>query len=165
LGEWTNAYFAYRLAQTKPHKTAELAEYKKYLLSLMNNQKLYHYHNESRSKNIHHRLHVVGTGMFYCTLITCSAHFIFSNPILTLLSGALPAIGAAMHGILASGEFSKSSDVSKRMHAQIAYLMGQLESATDVLSIKNIVMDFHNVVINEVLGWRVMFQDKNVPLA
>jgi hypothetical protein len=82
-----------------------------------------------------------------------------------LLSGALPAIGAAMHGILASGEFSKSADVSERMYTQISRQITQLEAAAEFLTVRPIAKDFHNIVMNEVLGWRVMFQDKNVPLA
>ena len=165
LKDWTNAYLAYRLSQADPKPMESLTDYKDYLSSLMSDQILYHQNNTLRSRHIYKKLHTIGFVMFYGTLVTCAVHFIWHSPVLTLLSGALPAVGAAMHGILASGEFSKSADISEGMSTQIADQLSQLSFATDVQTVRAIAKQFHDTVINEVLGWKVMFEDKNVPLA
>lgn len=165
IDDWVNAYYAMRLKQVKTECTDDIAAYKARLLKVMEGQSSYHDDNAGRSERIHHRLHTFATWMFYGTLAACASHFIWHNPILTLAAGFLPAVAAAMHGILASGEFSKIAEVSERMHHQIANLMLRLKYTTDKDEIRSIAMDFHNIVIGEALNWKSIFRAKNVPLA
>lgn len=165
MGEWINAYFAMRLTQVKTVQADDKLAYRDRLLAVMKEQSDYHEKNAHRSEHIHHRLHTLATWLFYGTLLACASHFIWHNPILTLASGFLPALAAAMHGILANGEFSKAIDVSERMHHQIDWLIKQLHATADESKIRDIVIEFHNIVVGEALNWRTMFKDKNVPLA
>ncbi len=165
LQYWVNAYFAMRLAQSGTARTQDLGAYKTRLLEVMEGQRDYHSKNSHRAELIHHRLHAFATWLFYGTLLACASHFILHNPILTLMAGFFPALAAAMHGILASGEFSKSAEVSKEMDNQIQHLIEQLKTTDSEEGIKNVAMEFHNMAIGEVDSWRSIFKDKNVPLA
>lgn len=162
LGEWVNAYFAMRLNEQKIGRTHDLAAYKARLLSIMKGQSDYHHKNAHRSEHIHHRLHTFATWMFYATLAACASHFVWHNPILILAAAFFPAVAAAMHGILASGEFSKIAKVSEQMHKKMEELIQELNAGG---KIETIAENFHNIVIGEAMGWRAMFRDKNVPLA
>lgn len=166
LGEWVNAYFAMRLSEQKVKRTDDLAAYKARLLAIMKGQSDYHRKNAHRSEHIHHRLHDFATWMFYGTLAACASHFVWHNPILTLIGGVLPAVAAAMHGILASGEFSKMAEISEQMHKRIEKLLERLNNVSgDRNEVESIAKEFHNMVIGEAQGWRSIFRDKNVPLA
>jgi hypothetical protein len=163
--EWINAYFVMRVSAVNFETTNDDVGYRKRLLEIMKGQSNYHHKAAHRSENIHHRLHTFATWLFYGTLIACASHFIFHNPILTLASGFLPALAAAMHGILANGEFSKAVDVSEHMHEQMNELINKLNSSTCETEVRDVAIEFHNIVIGEALSWRAMFKDKNVPLA
>ncbi len=162
--EWINAYYAARLNNIKTDHTKDIAAYKTRLLEIMRGQSKYHNDNTHRSERIHDRLHTIASWMFYGTLAACASHFIWHNPILTLAAGFFPALAAAMHGILASGEFSKIAEVSERIRHQIESLINRLTSAANDKEVHDIAIEFHNIVINEALSWRAMFEDKNVPL-
>lgn len=165
LAEWVNAYFAMRLEMQKTERTNDLASYKNKLMSVMRGQHSYHDKNAHRSECIHHRLHTIATWMFYGTLAACAFHFVLHDPILTLLAAFFPAVAAAMHGIIASGEFSKTAEVSDRMSKQIEKLILRLEKTSDESDIRPIAIEFHNIVIGEALNWKSTFMHKNVPLA
>ena len=165
LGDWTNAYYAMRLDQQKIERTQDMAAYKAKLMSVMKAQSDYHYKDTHRSEHIHHRLHTFATWLFYGTLVACASHFVWHNAILTLASGFFPALAAAMHGILASGEFNTLADISNQMHGRINKLVQKLEGNANEDEIRSIAIDFHNIVIGEALKWKSMFKDKNVPLA
>lgn len=165
MGEWVNAFYAMRLTQVKTNCTEDIAAYKARLLKVMEEQSSYHNNNADRSNHIYHRLHTFATWMFYGTLAACASHFIWHNPILTLAAGSFPAVAAAIHGILANGEFSKIAEVSERMHHQIKYLTKRLEHTADKGEIRIITIKFHDIVTGDALNWKTMFKDKNVPLA
>lgn len=165
LTEWINAYFAMRLEKQKAERTNDFASYKNKLLSVMKGQHSYHDKNAHRSECIHYRLHTIATWMFYGTLVACALHFAWHDPILTLCAAFFPAVAAAMHGIIASGEFSKTAEVSDRMSKQIEMLTQRLEKSSDESVIRQIAIEFHNIVIGEALNWKSTFMHKNVPLA
>ena len=165
LNIWINAYYAMRLTQTATSSVEDKSAYKARLLAVMEGQSNYHLKNSHHAEHIHHRIHMLAIWLFYATLIACAAHFAWHDPILTLASGFFPAFSAAMHGILANGEFSKSVDVSERMHQQIEKMLKRLQATSAEQEIRDIAIDFHKIVIGEALSWRAMFKDKNVPLA
>ena len=165
LGEWINAYFSMRLTQVQSELAIDRSAHKARLKQVMQEQATYHKENAHRCEHIYHRLHTVANWLFYGTLIACASHFIWHNPILTLAAGFFPALAAAMHGILANGEFSKAADISERMHEAIEELIKRLDESSGEDEIKNIAVKFHNIVLGEALSWRAMFKDKNVPLA
>jgi len=131
----------------------------------MTGQLKYHHKNAERSELIHHRLHTLATWLFYGTLLACAGHFVLHSHLLTLFSAFFPALAAAMHGILASGEFNKSAQISEGMHHKISEQLKMLEEANTPDTIAEVSREFHNIVIRDALSWKAMFIDKNVPLA
>jgi len=164
-GDWTWIYFAAKLESTSMNLSADFSAYKKRLHEIMIGQEKYHHHNAHRSEHIHHRLHTFATWLFYGTLLACAGHFVLHSHILTLVSGFFPALAAAMHGIIASGEFGKNAQISERMASEIKLQLARLDATDDIEAVKGVAVDFHNLVINEALSWKAMFTDKNVPLA
>lgn len=162
---WMSAYYAYRLSIVKAEIPEDVTAYKKTLATILKGQHKYHHSNVEKMERIHHRVHTFAFWLFIGTLLACVSHFLSHNPILTLLSGFLPALAAAMHGILANGEFVKTAEVSKHMSKQLHDMLTDLEASTTIDQFRPIAIRFHNIVIEDVLGWRVIFKDKNVPLA
>lgn len=167
---WVDVYFSFCLSTLEPEPKMDLITHKAYLLEIMEEQMKYHQANFKSSERIHHRLHSVASLLFFGTFFACFSHFFWHNPLLTLLSAFFPALAAAMHGILATGEFSKLALVSERMVEQIEDLIERLEllNKTPINpkdTIEAITKNFHDIVIAEALGWKAMFIDKNVPLA
>jgi hypothetical protein len=165
LGEWYNAYYAALLDSRATEKTQDLNQYKNRLKEVMKGQKNYHQNNAEGAELIHHRLHTMATWLFYGTLAACACHFVWHTHILTLIAGFFPALAAAMHGIIASGEYSKNSQISERMHKEIESQLLKLDAANSKELLTEVAMEFHNLVIGEALSWKAMFMDKNVPLA
>ena len=165
LGEWHNAYFAAILDSRTTENTVDLNQYKIRLKEVIEGQRRYHFHNAVGSESIHHRLHTMATWLFYGTLAACASHFVWHNHILTLIAGFFPALAAALHGINASGEYSKNSQISERMHKEIESQLLKLDAANSKELLTEVAMEFHNLVIGEALSWKAMFMDKNVPLA
>lgn len=161
---WMNAYFAYRLSEVKTTRCDDLVAYKQALNKIMVDQAKYHKDNVVKMERIHHRLHTFASWLFFATLLVCVTHFAKPLTILTLLAGFLPALASAMHGILATGEFSKTASISERMAEQINDLIQNLSESKSVADDHVVVTDFHNIVIKDVLGWKAIFIDKNVPL-
>jgi len=135
------------------------------LNGIMNGQMDYHKKNRGKMERIHHRLHIFASLLFVGTLLSCLAHFFFHQVMLTLLSGFMPALAAAMHGILANGEFKKTSNISERMAEQITVLIDRLSDRPSDAEVRAVVEDFHSIVTDDVQGWKAIFADKNVPLA
>ena len=175
---WMDAYFAYCVSEVKSSRSDDLVvykealnsrddlnAYKKSLNKIMVGQAKYHEGNVGKMERIHHRLHTFASWLFFATLLACLAHFAVHLMILTLLAGFLPALAAAMHGILATGEFSKTASISERMEEQINDLIKDLSESNRVEDVHTVVRDFHDIVIKDVMGWKAIFIDKNVPLA
>jgi hypothetical protein len=145
--------------------------------SLVQKQKLYHSDNERRFHNLDHRLHFLGTILFLATFVVCAIHFFSDHGaphtwtfgLLTLLAAALPAFGAAFAAIRSQGEFQRVSRRSGAMHERLTELsldMATVSTAGGKLNSVHLRKDAEqvtNLLINEMLDWRIVFQDR--PLA
>lgn len=161
---WTDAYFKYRLTMPRKAESIDMDAYNGVLSSIVKGQAEYHKKNEHRMEHIHHHLHNWASMLFFGTLIACLAHFVVHLQLLTLLAGFLPALAASFHGILANGEFAKNAEVSSQMSQKLLDLAERLK-LNDESERVQVVKDLHNIVINDALGWKAIFKDKNVPLA
>lgn len=141
--------------------------YRRYFAELIASQRAYHQGNAHRYHRIHHRLHRIADACFYLTLLACLSHFVWHHPILSVLAAGLPALAAACHGILASGEFAKLAEQSEEMSKSLKTLEQQVdphaEDAGDGL--RQQVTTFYDLVIREALGWHVTLRDKDVQVA
>lgn len=100
------------------------------LIGLIDDQVAYLANDADRMHRLEHRLHTAGTVMFGLTVVTCIGLLMFkaadamihsldvlSQPLTiaaTIVSAALPAVGAAIYGIRMQGDFA---GIAERNHA------------------------------------------------
>lgn len=162
---WMDAYLGYRLKSTPSFENTDQKKIDNRLKYLIEDQLSYHEKNARRMGNIHHKLHTCASGLFFLTFLSCVAHLVWHNAILTLFSGFFPALAASCHGIIANGEFIKNEDISKKMVHELKSIKTAAEKIETDEQRCDVVTALHNLVINDALGWRAIFNDKNVPLA
>jgi hypothetical protein len=154
----------------------------RYLGDVVEEQIRFHQTSQKRLGRIDHRLHLAGLILFGLTGLACFLHSLLHGELLrlprielppwlspgwlTLLCAVLPALGAALAGINNQGEFLRISKRSRAMAQRLAQVKGEiealLESPSDptfgqVLAIASTVAQ---LMVDEVLDWRVLFQDR-----
>jgi hypothetical protein len=149
-----------------------------------------HYHetNEARLEKLDGRFATVGLAMFavafvlalvaLCSRMDEGMIKLFSKlthldqPCVELLIGlcatALPAFGAALAGIRSQGEFERVKKRSKAMLQTLRRICTQLDECTNhqelsfaVLSV--IAADAGQLMVDELLDWRIVFKDRPLP--
>ena len=89
------------------------------------------------------------------------------------LFGAIlaPVVAAAIHGVLATTEYTKVAESSRETADRIAVLVSRIAPPTEtdaevvtLDSLRDAVTAFADAAINEASGWHAMLRDKNVPL-
>ncbi|NMV38557.1 hypothetical protein [Ralstonia insidiosa] len=150
-----------------PKDASYNTRYRRYFAELIASQRAYHKGNAQRYHRIHHRLHRIADTCFYLTLLACLGHFVWHHPFLSVLAAGLPALAAACHGILASGEFAKLAEQSEEMSESLKALERQVDSrAPDAGDgLRQQVTTFYDLVIREALGWHITLSDKDVQVA
>ncbi len=143
------------------------AQYRRYLVSLLENQRIYHENNAHRYHHIHHRLHRIASRCFYLTLLLCVSHLVLHHPLLSVSTALLPALAATCHGILASGEFTKLSAQSADMSAALAQLEQRLQTPAhaSLPTLEPLVRDFYSLVVQDAMDWHLTLRDKDVQAA
>jgi hypothetical protein len=155
-----------------------------HLSKLVDCQVNFHEVSLSRSHRIETRLHGFGITLLLLTLASCGLHLlpslwdavhfsIWMPPLLTFFCGFLPALGAAMAGILNQGEFRRIAKRSEFMREQLHILSGEIEELRERIttaaeppneqfSVRAAELASHvaRVLLNEVLDWRVVFLDR-----
>lgn len=147
-----------------------------------NGQIRFHEITSLRSSQIEHRLHNLEYGCLALTLACCIIHighasdFGFIHQIrgglLTFFCGVFPAIGAALAGINHQAEFRRIAQRTHSMSKQLKRQLGKVESlqkklqnpdtAAEQLSVDvvEVASETARIMVNEVLDWRVIFQDQ-----
>lgn len=141
----------------------------------------FHKTTATRCSRIEHRLHVLELILLTLTLLCCGQHlaqsfssnwFHVSSPLLTFCCGVFPAAGAALAGISNQGEFrriaQRSASMAQRLEQhlkKVQHLQAQLDkpdAPQKQLSaeIAAVAGDTARTMVNEVLDWRVIFQDR-----
>jgi hypothetical protein len=149
---------------------------------LLEDQQRFHHTTHERMLRIDHRLHRCGYVLFGATLLACLLHFaphvgseglhhaLFFHervPIwLTLLAAVLPALGAAIAAIRNHGEFlrvAKRSDAMQERLEKLSQQVAELErspATLDSTTIMPLAVQAIQLMIDEVLDWRVVFLDR-----
>jgi len=197
---WYDKYFMWRTEGAQPTK-GTVREYRAWALALMLEQFQHHEANSSRRGAIGRRLHKSAVVLFFVSLVLCLADLFFESETLRcatnshgfivpcplteifnanirsfVLFGAvmMPVLGAAIHGILATTEYTKVAESSRETADRIASLLVIVDAippseadATPLTlePIRDAVTAFAGAAINEAVGWHAMLRDKNVPLA
>jgi hypothetical protein len=153
--------------------------------AIMAGQHSYHAKTAERSHRIEKRLHVFGLSLLGTTLLACTAHLFFGFGIveahrpallgsLIFLAGFLPALGAAAAGVSNQGEFRRIEKRSRAMLPRLRDLQTAAESLVrDLESPESgasaprtsrelvVLADMAaQVMVTEVLDWRVVFLDQ-----
>ena len=93
-----------------------------------------------------------------------------------MLFGAIfaPVLAAAIHGVLATAEYTKVAESSKEAADRLASLFpgimkfpagDEQADPSTLLPIQEAITAFTHAAVNEASGWRAIFRDKNIPLA
>lgn len=148
-----------------------------FLESLIEDQKDYHHKTARWLETIDRRLHRVGTGFFAATFVACAIHFGLAllpkqagihglGGYLTLLNAFLPAMGSALTAIRNQGEFQRVAQRSRAMHEKLTQLKVALANVPDrerelhSLDLRRIATETAQLMVNEELDWRIVFQDR-----
>jgi hypothetical protein len=149
------------------------------LEALISGQENYHEGNARRLGSIDHRVHRWGELLFLATLGACVFHLLvalregwFGGTVdrwdrwLMFVAAFLPALGAAMAAIRSQGEFHRVVQRSRAMGDEL----GQLRQAVANVPtrpaelnsqlLQQAVEQTTRLMYNEVLDWRIVFQDR-----
>jgi hypothetical protein len=149
------------------------------LEALITDQEKYHQDNAARLRSVDHKLHRLGEGLFLATLAACASHFMVALyrdwfgqtfPVWDrwLMFGAafLPALGAVMAAIRSQGEFHRVVERSRAMQEELAQLSQAVAnvpvrpSELNSQLLQQAVEQTTRLMYNEVLDWRIVFQDR-----
>ena len=167
---WYDRYFVWRTQKAKP-AALSVHEYREQALALMLEQIEHHDANSSRRGAIARRLHKIAVWLFFSSLVLCAIDLlaesnwpgVFNDNFKSLvLFGAVmaPTLSAAIHGILATTEYTKVWEATIT-----AFPDSEEAAGPEALApIRDAVTAFADAAINEASDWRAMLRDKNVPL-
>jgi hypothetical protein len=143
---------------------------------LLQEQIDYHRTTHHRFHKLEHRLHRIGLFLFWATLAVCLTHIVLTylevelpGEWLVLLAAFLPALGAALAGIRSQGEFQRVARRCLAMEARLKEYQQELdrlptrEHELDSVRLRDLSRRVAQTMANEMLDWRVVFQDR--PLA
>jgi hypothetical protein len=142
--------------------------YRKLLIEFeVTSQIQYHAHNSRLNSRIDHNLQWLATGLFFSTLIVCSAHLVDRNlyhqGYLVQMAAILPAFGAAIHGINSQGDFRNVARRSGDMNKWLSNILTRMRMAGDETSSDDLAAfaeEAAGVMGADLLDWRVDFQEK-----
>lgn len=139
----------------------------------------FHQTTAKRTTTIEHKLHMTELFLFGGTLVFCLLHiaggigsFHLRGAILTFFCGFFPVLGASLAGITNQGEFRRIGQQSRSMAERLQVQLNELESLAIRVAetehdpeqwsadIANAATDSARMMVSEVLGWRVIFQDR-----
>lgn len=141
----------------------------------------FHQKTAARCSRIEHRLHLLEVILLTLTLACCCQHlaqsfwpdwFHVPGGILTFCCGFFPAAGAALAGISNQGEFRRIAQRSESMAERLAEQLKKVERLQQQLDnpgtgqkqfsseIAAVASETARTMVNEVLDWRVIFQDR-----
>jgi hypothetical protein len=166
-----------RLSMTQP----VLRECLTYLDGVVEGQIRFHDLNAERSEHLEERLHVAGIWLFAMTAAAVAIHFLphvlgwggvhlewprwFSRT-LTVACGAFPAMGGALAAVKNHGEFLRLAKRSAGMSAALGEVRLGIEAALaagarpTAAETTELAAAVARVMVDEVLDWRVMFEDR-----
>jgi len=177
---------------------AYLERYRQMLLSTIAGQAAYHRRSAHRSERLTHTVHATTTFIFFTALLVCVVHLgvdffrayqersaktrkpFFAidsltaaagvgNAFLTALAAALPALGAALAGILGQGEFDRTARHSHAVAAELYQLAARLDRTDGSLPLRSdvcasVAVNVAETMSAELLDWQVTFRSKTLEL-
>ena len=153
------------------------------LLALVDDQIAYLSDEAMRMHALEHRLHRLGTALFAMTAFVCVALLAFkiaseaeqsalmaalAHPIVigaTILSAALPAIGAAIYGIRMQGDFAGTAERSERLSHQLSVLRRVVaEDSDDFDTLRRRVQRATTLLTEDLASWLATYHARPLTL-
>lgn len=160
-----------------PVDRAYLAASLAHLHDLIEGQAGFHRNSARRSHIIERRLMAGVVVALSLTLVACLLHLagVLSGP-MVFLCGALPALGAALAGINNQGEFRRIAKRSGAMEERLNEMLEQVDRLRERIEdapageafanrVRTLAQDSAQILVNEVLDWRVVFLDRPLEAA
>jgi len=130
-------------------------------------QQAYHQSNSARAEGLHTLLESIALLCIVGTFAAGLAHLKWANPWLYLPAGALPALGAACHGVAGSSEVMLLGARSKSMARKLSQLLGEFDavqrSDTELIELSRIATAAADCMVAETGEWRVHFRLRPLP--
>ena len=165
-----------------PHATANvayLARVHAAATNLVDDQIVYHRANAKRMHKLESRLHHAGQFLFGGTIVACSAWIVCKlagvpmnfggtiglTEIVTALTAAMPALGAALYGIRMQGDFARVADRSLVTVARLQRLTRALK--VDPLDYTRLIARLRrlaDIMLADVEHWRTTYQARPLTL-
>lgn len=148
-------------------------------LSLVEDQLAYHRLNAKRMHKLESRLHHTGEYLFGGTIIACSVWIVCKlagvpmsfggtigmTEIVTALTAAMPAVGAAIYGIRMQGDFAGVADRSEATVARLLRLHRALkDDPLDYTRLIARLKRLSEIMLTDVEHWRTTYQAKPLTL-
>ena len=164
-----------------PHATADdayLSRVHAAARSLVDDQISYHRANAKRMHRLEHRLHHAGEFLFGGTIVACAAWIVCTlagvpmsfggsvglTEIVTALTAAMPAVGAAFYGIRMQGDFARVADRSLVTVARLERLKRALNvDPLDYTRLTARLRRLADIMLADIEHWRTTYQAR--PLA
>ena len=127
----------------------------------------YHRRVSPRFKRINHNLHLIGSSLFFLTLVAVFMHFFIHSGWLTLMAAVFPAFGAAFFGIRTQGEFEQIAKRSEAMAVNLENIREEIKQNNDIISYRKLGFAAEKtaeIMSSEILDWRIFFESKRLVL-
>jgi hypothetical protein len=115
----------------------------------------------TRLNNRHEKYSYLGYGLFFLTLIVGLLHYLlhfgqFLHPLFTFFAIALPAIGAALHGIQAQRDYHRHAERYRGMVQHLEAISNQIMRTADVKALVDLLNHANEIMLREQQDWRVV---------
>lgn len=152
---------------------ARLEEIRQTLISIVDSQGAYHTHVAALMRGVEHRIKRLGQGLFGFTIIFAAVKIVtalsgFDLPVnwqyvLTGLTAALPALGAATFGVRLIGDFEGVAQRSERTGAALTNLANALRQDPPELTIlRSRARLIADAMLGDVSHWRMTTETRKL---
>jgi hypothetical protein len=149
------------------------------MMAMIDDQLAYHTHNEAQIRRLDHRLHHAGKYLFGATIVACIVWIALKllhlpmrlgagvdlTAIVTVITAALPAMGAALYGMRMQGDFAGIADRALVMVKRLARLKRAIESdSLDFARVAARLRRLSDIMLTDVADWRTTYQARPLTL-
>jgi hypothetical protein len=150
-----------------------IAQSLSYIRKVVDGQAEFHKLTCQRSQRIEHRLHLVILLLLVVTIASVLIHLFSHSPFeswFTLICAGLPALAAALAGIINQGEFARIAKRSEAMDKRLDQISKDIEKLSQtndstptslkLAQAKSLAVGTAQLMVDELLDWHVIFADR-----
>ncbi|MEI6269708.1 MAG: hypothetical protein WCP01_12580 [Methylococcaceae bacterium] len=147
-------------------------ELRDYVVGVIKDQCSYHQKTHKTLHAIEHRLHWLTKLAFIMTGLAVIGHFVIHAQWLLIFTAAMPALAAAIHGIVTMNEMGRVSQMSNHTHHQLTHLLKsisrldalQFDDARFLIQLRNITHESASVMSNVNRQWQDLIEHQTTSL-